>query len=116
MNESWEIRVSRQDLAVSEIGAGVDHDVALDEEQVLFAIDSFAMTANNVTYAVMGDAMKYWNFFPTVDGWGIVPVWGFADVVGSAHPGVAVGDRYYGYWPTARNLVVVTPCGSPIVG
>ena len=83
MNESWEIRVSRQDLAVSEIGAGVDHDVALDEEQVLFAIDSFAMTANNVTYAVMGDAMKYWNFFPTVDGWGIVPVWGFADVVGS---------------------------------
>ena len=65
MNESWEIRVSRQDLAVTEIGAGVDHDVALDEEQVLFAIDSFAMTANNVTYAVMGDAMKYWNFFPT---------------------------------------------------
>ena len=27
-------------------------------------VDAFALTANNVTYATFGEAMKYWDFFP----------------------------------------------------
>ena len=27
-------------------------------------MESFSVTANNVTYAVVGDAFGYWNFFP----------------------------------------------------
>ena len=32
-----------------------------------------------------------------------MPVWGFATVVQSLHPGVAVGERLYGYWPMANR-------------
>ena len=53
---------------------------ALEPGQALLRVDSFGMTANNVTYAVMGEAMSYWDFFPAEDGWGRVPMWGFAEV------------------------------------
>ncbi|AMO22908.1 DUF2855 family protein [Ramlibacter solisilvae] len=82
-------------------------DVRLNEGQVRVRIDSFALTANNITYAAFGEAMSYWQFFPSgEDGWGIVPVWGFAQVVQSTHPGVAVGERLYGYWPMASHAVL----------
>ena len=80
-------------------------DVPLEDGQVLLAVDAFAMTANNITYAVFGDAMQYWNFFPAPEGWGTVPVWGFAVVERSAHPGVKAGERVYGYLPMASYFV-----------
>ena len=79
---------------------------ALADGQVLLKVDAFAFTANNVTYAVFGEMMRYWEFFPAPDGWGRVPVWGFADVVASRHPAVAEGDRFYGYLPMSSHLVV----------
>lgn len=77
--------------------------------EVLLAIDKFAFTANNVTYAVFGDAMQYWNFFPAPAeqaGWGRVPVWGYADVAESKHPDIQAGERVYGYLPMSTHLVV----------
>ena len=59
--------------------------------QALLRVDSFGLTANNVTYAVMGEAMSYWDFFPAEDGWGRVPMWGFAEVEASEADGVEVG-------------------------
>ena len=51
------------------------------------------MTANNITYAVMGDVMSYWDFFPTgEEGWGVLPTWGFAEVEASEAEGVEEGD------------------------
>ena len=71
--------------------------------QVRLRIDRFALTANNVTYAVLGDMLGYWDFFPTGDPtWGRVPAMGWADVVDSAHPEVPVGGRYYGWFPMAQ--------------
>jgi hypothetical protein len=79
----------------------------LADGQVRVRVDSFALTSNNITYAAFGDAMNYWQFFPTGEaGWGIVPVWGFATVLQSLHPGVAVGERLYGYWPMASEAVL----------
>jgi hypothetical protein len=76
---------------------------ALDPGQVRLRIDRFAVTANNITYAVLGDMLGYWDFFPTGDsGWGRVPAMGWADVVESSHPDVATGGRYYGWFPMAR--------------
>src|SRR5690242_13818907 len=90
--------VDRRDLRRTTIEHGPDpRDVALAPGRVLLAIDAFALTANNVTYAVFGDAMRYWQFFPAHDEWGRIPVWGFADVVRSAHDDVPVGERVYGY-------------------
>lgn len=82
-------------------------DAPLAEGQARVRVDSFALTANNITYAAFGDMMSYWRFYPAAEeGWGIVPVWGFATVVQSLHPGVAVGERLYGYWPMAGSSVV----------
>lgn len=74
--------------------------------QVLFRVDRFALTANNVSYALSGDMLGYWRFFPCQDGWGRVPVMGFADVVRSTHAGVAEGTRCFGFYPMARHLVI----------
>ncbi|MGI9327089.1 MAG: DUF2855 family protein [Pseudomonadales bacterium] len=79
---------------------------SMTQGSVLLALDSFALTANNITYAVAGERMNYWDFFPTEAGWGQVPVWGFATVVGSNHPGIALGERFYGYLPIASHLRV----------
>jgi len=75
--------------------------------QALLRIESFAVTANNVTYAVIGDAFGYWNFFPASEaGWGVVPMWGHAVVEQSTHADLPVGERVYGYLPMASHLVV----------
>jgi hypothetical protein len=77
--------------------------------QALLKIDRLAVTANNITYAAFGDVphLRYWSFFPTgAEGWGHMPAWGFANVVESTVDGVAVGERYYGYWPIADHVVM----------
>lgn len=80
---------------------------ALAEGEARLRIDQFGLTANNITYAAFGEAMKYWSFFPTDDpAWGCIPVWGFAEVVESRAPSVQSGERCYGYWPMGRYLVV----------
>jgi len=82
-------------------------DAPLAEGQVRLRVDRFALTSNNITYAAFGDAMNYWGFYPTgQDGWGIIPVWGFATVTQSLHPGVAVGEKLYGYYPMASSVVL----------
>jgi len=76
--------------------------------EVVLALDCFSLTVNNLTYAVFGDALRYWEFFPSdVDGRGILPVWGYADVVESRAEGVEPGQRFFGYYPLATHLIVV---------
>src|SRR5262249_27753002 len=48
--------------------------------QILVGADKFAFTANNVTYARLGDQIAYWRFFPAPHGWGYIPVWGLGNV------------------------------------
>ncbi len=103
MSKITEFRVARDDLARTEVAT---RDVTLADGEILCRVDRFALTANNITYAAHGVDMKYWDFFPAPDGWGIVPVWGFADVVASQCAGVAVGTRLYGYWPMADHAVL----------
>lgn len=80
---------------------------AVGAGEVLLRVDLVSFTANNVTYAMFGERMKYWAFFPTNDAAsGSIPVWGFADVVASAADGVAVGERFYGYYPMSSHLLV----------
>lgn len=87
----------------------------LEDGEALLKVDHFSFTANNITYAAFGDAMKYWDFFPAKEGYGIVPVWGFADVIESKAAGVTVGERFYGYYPMATHLKV-TPVKANAAG
>ena len=101
---AWDLLVDRADLSRTEIVEVPEPPIA--DGQVLLRADRVGMTANNVTYAVFGDAMHYWDFFPASDGYGRVPLWGFAEVTQSRMPDVAEGTRLYGYLPTSSHLVV----------
>jgi hypothetical protein len=82
-------------------------DLPLAPGQVLLAVRRAALTTNNITYALFGERMHYWQFFPSGQpDWGIVPVWGFADVADTRAEGLEVGERIYGYFPLADHLVV----------
>jgi NADPH:quinone reductase-like Zn-dependent oxidoreductase len=74
--------------------------------QALLRIDAFGLTSNNITYATFGEAMSYWSFFPAEDGWGRMPVWGFAEVLSSAVAELEPGTRVYGYLPPSSELLV----------
>ena len=88
---------------------------SLESGQALLRVGTFGLTANNVTYAVFGEAMSYWDFFPAGDGWGRIPMWGFAEVEESEVEGVEPGTRLFGYLPPSSQLVV-TPVGVDEAG
>ncbi len=92
----------KNDLASTHIQTD---EQTLAPEEIAMRIDRLALTTNNITYAAFGDAMRYWDFFPApTSGFGHMPVWGFGDVVASSVPGIAVGERFYGYFPIASHL------------
>ena len=109
MADSWTFAVARDDLSRTTIATHPAPEPA-DGEAVL-RVDRVGMTANNITYAVLGDSYRYWEFFPAADRgldatWGLGPVWGFAEVVASRVAGVEPGQRFYGYYPPAQHLTV----------
>jgi hypothetical protein len=104
MTRSWSLAIDRSDLSRAELLTDELQD--LDIGEAMLRVDRVGVTANNVTYALLGDSFHYWDFFPTKAGFGLVPLWGFAQVVASLVDGVDVGGRVYGYLPSASHLVV----------
>lgn len=100
-----DLLIKRDDLRQARIA---DSDPPeLEAGQALLRVDGFGLSANNVTYALMGEAMSYWSFFPTEErGWGRLPVWGFAEVADPGSTELAAGERLYGYLPASSHLVV----------
>ena len=99
--------VDRSDLHRCKfVGAPSADQIDLQPGQALLRVASFAFTANNVTYAVAGDMLSYWSFFPAESGWGRIPVWGFAEVIASRHDRLSPGTRVFGYLPMSTHLVV----------
>jgi hypothetical protein len=103
--------VKRDDLRECRVADSALPD--LGPGQALLRVDSFGLTANNVTYAVMGETMSYWDFFPAADGWGRVPMWGFAEVERSEVDEVEAGTRVYGYLPPSSRLLVTPVSVDP---
>lgn len=97
--------VKIDDLQETKLVEKVYSDELLSNE-VLLEIDKFSFTSNNITYGVVGDKMNYWKFFSAPSGYGIIPVWGLANVIVSNHPDVKVGQRFYGYYPMSTHLLV----------
>ncbi len=105
MSEVWRLSIRRE--AIGEAMIDKVAAPALGDQQVRFAIQRFALTANNITYATFGEAMGYWDFFPSGDaGRGVLPAWGFADVVESRAEGVAPGERFFGIWPASSQAIL----------
>ena len=74
--------------------------------EVRLEVERFSLTANNITYGVIGDAFGYWKFFPAPDGLGRIPVWGFATVTESKVADAPVGLRLFGYLPMSTSFVM----------
>jgi hypothetical protein len=87
----------------------------LEPGQALLTVERFGLTSNNITYAMFGEAMSYWSFFPAEQGWGRIPVWGFAEVADSRADALAPGSRVYGYLPPSSEFVV-TPARADARG
>ncbi|WP_156497011.1 DUF2855 family protein, partial [Alcanivorax sp. HI0083] len=62
-NTTARLLTDKANLGASQLQDEAMADAAQGE--VLLALDTFALTTNNITYAAFGDAMNYWSFFPT---------------------------------------------------
>lgn len=105
------LAVNPADLSDCKVVSGTFDDPA--EGRCLLRIDSYAMTANNITYGRASGQLGYWEFFPFEGDYGRIPVWGFADVIATAHPEVEVGTRLYGFLPQSTHLEIVPGKVSP---
>ncbi|KAJ5290928.1 hypothetical protein N7478_000179 [Penicillium angulare] len=73
-----------------------------------------SLGANNLSYAMLGTALKWWDLYPVQENypapyndnskWGIAPAWGFSTVVESTIPEIAPETLLYGIWPTTAVL------------
>lgn len=101
-----QLHVDQRAIAQVSVAEAISSDLA--ESEARLRLQSCAVTANNVTYAAAGFDLKYWSFFPTqVEGKGLVPVWGIAEVVESRSDVLTVGTRLYGFFPLAEELVML---------
>ncbi|WP_205876942.1 DUF2855 family protein [Mycobacterium camsae] len=101
-----DFEILRADLHRTRFGSADPPSPA--DGQAVLRVESFGLTSNNITYAVFGDAMRYWDFFPASDPqWGRLNVWGYAHVEDSRHPDLSAGMRVYGYLPCASHLMIV---------
>jgi hypothetical protein len=104
---STDFVVARNDLQrCKTIETQLPDAAALPDDALLVQVTRFALTANNITYAVLGDELKYWQLFPAPKDFGNIPVWGFGEVIASKHPTITVGERLFGYFPMATHLII----------
>lgn len=107
MAQYEQFEVDKKNFLQGKIISTADKRKTLKHGEILVKIDVFAYSANNITYAATGDIIRYWAFFPASEkSKGLIPVWGFANVIASNHPEIPVGDRIYGYFPPATQWVI----------
>lgn len=83
------------------------------EGEVVLRVEAMALTANNISYALSGDFLDYWGFFPASEaGWGRLPAMAFGIVIDSRVPGVEVGSRHFGFFPVGDHHVVTAQATS----
>ncbi len=106
MSDSYDFAVRRDDLRNTTVLDSPGENQEIEDGQILLAVEHFSLTANNVTYGAMGEAMSYWNFYPAGDGLGRIPAWGYASVIESKADGIEEGARVFGYLPMSTHAVL----------
>ena len=101
VKELWVNRENLRDTKVVERSSAL-----LTDNQIRVCIDKFGLTANNVSYAVSGDMIGYWKYYPADAPYGKVPVWGMAEVIESSSAEIDVGERLWGFFPMASHTTL----------
>lgn len=104
--EITEIWIDKSNLNQTKMATTTVDKEQLQQDEVLLQTDDFGFSANNITYALFGDKMGYWGFFPAAEGYGKVPIWGFATVIASKHADISIGEKVFGYLPLASHLLI----------
>ena len=70
-----------------------------------------AITFNNLSYAQGGTFLHWWDTYPVPEtapvpynnrnDWGIVPAWGYGEVIDSTIDALPPGSSVWGFWPTS---------------
>ncbi|RYP19209.1 hypothetical protein DL766_008496 [Monosporascus sp. MC13-8B] len=108
--------VSKRNNAQSAVCSFDDAPTALlAESSVRVRTTLISMTTNNLSYARGGSALHWWDAYPVPDSapapfndgreWGIVPAWGYAEVIESTIESLKPGSFLYGLWPTSSYPV-----------
>lgn len=105
----WEISLDKNDFRDFYLDTDLT-TLALLDGQVELKLIKCAITANNVTYALLGNIFGpwqrdagYWDFFSRHQTRGVLPVWGLAEVVESRNELVNIGKKVYGFFPLASH-------------
>ncbi|CAG8909910.1 unnamed protein product [Penicillium egyptiacum] len=96
----------------------------LSESSVRIRTQLISLTSNNLTYALMGEFLHWWDTYPVSEdypapynnssAWGIVPAWGYATVEETTIPELTKGTLLYGFWPTSSTPTdLKLKAGSP---
>ena len=108
----WSIAIDKDRIERTRIDP--ERPPRLRDGEAELALRRFALTSNNVTYAVLGrsfgsftDMPGYWAFFPSgSETDGHLPVWGFAEITSSHCQALPQGERVYGFFPLASHVVM----------
>eukprot|EP01118_Nematostelium_gracile_P017348 TRINITY_DN737_c0_g1_i1.p1 TRINITY_DN737_c0_g1~~TRINITY_DN737_c0_g1_i1.p1 ORF type:complete len:369 (-),score=99.60 TRINITY_DN737_c0_g1_i1:57-1109(-) len=99
MSQSFDHFVEKKNFHNQIFRDGIDASSEIGEKEILLRLDLFTLTANNVTYGVVGDLL-YWHFYPADQPeLGRIPIWGYAVVVKSNVDQVKEGERLFGFFP-----------------
>ena len=114
---AYQLQVARDRFDTAHLRELPPLSVQPSEGQAIVQVDAFAYTSNNITYAVVGDMIGYWKFFPAVGPdaaeEGVIPVWGYGTIVASDIDVLPVGERLFGYLPTATYITLQPSSISP---
>jgi hypothetical protein len=108
-----ELLVRHGDLATCEVVEGEPRRDDLREGEAQLHVERLGLSTNNITYAVYGDRLGYWRLFPAREGWGRIPAWGYARVIGARTTEVSEGARVFGVVPIGRHFTV-RPAPHPL--
>ena len=105
-----EIQVSKSDYRNGRVVSSLQ-SFNLKPGGIVAQVEHFALTSNNVTYALVGKSFRYFDFYDTMEktdgnNFGIFPVWGVATVIKSTLKNVRVGRKIYGFMPAGTHAVM----------
>lgn len=98
------LEINKSDIRQHRIAT--PNELPLQDGQVRLSLESFALTSNNISYALSGDFLDYWGFFPTEAGWGRLPAMGFGVITESQNDALPIGGRYFGFFPVGDQHIV----------